>query len=191
MWNLPRPRIEPCVPCIGRQILNHCTTRDIQKSTFFSLVQELSCSEACQIFLNQDSWICISCIARLILYHWVTREAQAFFFLFLISKHFCLFLIFLATLYSTWNLSSPTRGWTHNPCIGSAESYHWTTGEVPHLFLLECSHSLKQSGWVFISIFPVGFEKSKCGWRNRCLKSWHYFLYVKVYFFHIIYTFFF
>ena len=114
-----------------------------------------------------------------------------FFFLFLISKHFCLFLNFLATLYSTWNLSSPTRGWTHNPCVGSAESYHWTTGEVPHLFLLECSHSLKQSGWVFISIFAVGFGKSKCEWRNRCLKSWHYFLYVKVYFFHIIYTFFF
>ena len=118
-------------------------------------------------------------------------KPKLFFFLFLISKHFCLFFNFLATLYSTWNLSSPTRGWTHNPCVGSAESYHWTTGEVPHLFLLECSHSLKQSGWVFISIFAVGFGKSKCEWRNRCLKSWHYFLYVKVYFFHIIYTFFF
>ena len=152
-------------------------------------MRELSFFEACQIFTNEESRTCVSCIARLILYHWVIREAQTFFFFFfLIWKYFCLFLNFLATLYSTWDLSYPTRGWIHTPCIGSAESYHWTAGEVPHHFLLECSHSLKHSGWIFISIFPVGFGKSKCEWRNRCLKSWCYFLYVKVYFFHIIYT---
>ena len=28
MWDLPRPGLEPVVPCIGRQTLNHCTTRE-------------------------------------------------------------------------------------------------------------------------------------------------------------------
>ena len=34
MWDLPRPGLEPRVPCIGRQILNHCTTREAQKCYF-------------------------------------------------------------------------------------------------------------------------------------------------------------
>ena len=29
MWNLPGPGIEPHVPCIGRRILNHWTTREV------------------------------------------------------------------------------------------------------------------------------------------------------------------
>ena len=28
MWDLPRPGLEPVSPCIGRRILNHCTTRE-------------------------------------------------------------------------------------------------------------------------------------------------------------------
>ena len=28
MWDLPRPGLEPVSPCIGRQILNHCATRE-------------------------------------------------------------------------------------------------------------------------------------------------------------------
>ena len=28
MWDLPRPGLEPGVPCIGRQILNHCDIRE-------------------------------------------------------------------------------------------------------------------------------------------------------------------
>ena len=30
-----------------------------------------------------------------------------------------------------WDLSSPTRDWTHVPCIGRWILYHWTTREVP------------------------------------------------------------
>ena len=29
LWNLPGPGIEPVSPCIGRQILNHWTTREV------------------------------------------------------------------------------------------------------------------------------------------------------------------
>ena len=32
MWDLPRPGLEPLVPCIGRQIFNHCATREALKS---------------------------------------------------------------------------------------------------------------------------------------------------------------
>ena len=28
MWDPPRPGLEPVFPCIGRQILNHCATRE-------------------------------------------------------------------------------------------------------------------------------------------------------------------
>ena len=32
---------------------------------------------------------------------------------------------------STWDLSSPTRGWTWTPCIGRQSLNHWATREVP------------------------------------------------------------
>ena len=28
IWDLPRPGLEPVSPCIGRQILNHCATKE-------------------------------------------------------------------------------------------------------------------------------------------------------------------
>ena len=31
MWDLPRPGLEPMSPCIGRQILNHCATREARE----------------------------------------------------------------------------------------------------------------------------------------------------------------
>ena len=34
-----------------------------------------------------------------------------------------------------WNLSSPTRDWTQTPCIGRGNLKHWTTSEVPLIFL--------------------------------------------------------
>ena len=34
MWDLPRPGLEPVVPCIGRQILNHCATREAHFAHF-------------------------------------------------------------------------------------------------------------------------------------------------------------
>ena len=35
-----------------------------------------------------------------------------------------------------WDLSSPTRDRTHVPCIGRQILDHWTTREVPILFVL-------------------------------------------------------
>ena len=34
MWDLPKPGLEPVVPCIGRQILNHRATREAQELIF-------------------------------------------------------------------------------------------------------------------------------------------------------------
>ena len=40
-----------------------------------------------------------------------------------------------STPHSMWDLSSPTRDRTHNPCIGRWSLDHWTTREVPELGL--------------------------------------------------------
>ena len=57
-----------------------------------------------------------------------------------------------------WDISSPTRNWTHVPCIGRPIFNHWTTREVPpfhfpldslspaHWLSLQDSH---QAGWLF------------------------------------------
>ena len=34
MWDLPRPGLEPVSPSIGRQILNHCATREAPTVSF-------------------------------------------------------------------------------------------------------------------------------------------------------------
>ena len=34
MWDLPGPGLKPVSPCIGRQILNHCTTREVPQLHF-------------------------------------------------------------------------------------------------------------------------------------------------------------
>ena len=33
--------------------------------------------------------------------------------------------------WGTWDLSSPSRDWTHTPCLGRQSPNHWTTWEVP------------------------------------------------------------
>ena len=40
------------------------------------------------------------------------------------------FLIFSASPWGMWYLSSPTRDWTHNPCSGRWSLNHWTTREI-------------------------------------------------------------
>ena len=42
-----------------------------------------------------------------------------------------LLLFFLVMQHSTWDLSSLTSEWILAPCSGSAESYHWTSREIP------------------------------------------------------------
>lgn len=36
LWALPRPGIEPVSPCTGKQILIHCTAREVQNTSFLS-----------------------------------------------------------------------------------------------------------------------------------------------------------
>ena len=38
MWDLPGPGLEPVSPCIGRQILNHCTTREAPLKMFLMII---------------------------------------------------------------------------------------------------------------------------------------------------------
>ena len=47
---------------------------------------------------------------------------------------FRLFFLIFGGTWSMWDLSSPTRGWTHDPCIGRWSLNHWTTREVPGIF---------------------------------------------------------
>ena len=60
MWDLPRPGLELMSPCIGRQILNHCATREAQKER--SLVSGLRVGGVCvclSVYIYHRS--CISC----------------------------------------------------------------------------------------------------------------------------------
>ena len=45
------------------------------------------------------------------------------------------FFFFLDTLHSMWDLSSPTRGWTHVLCNGSTSLNHRTTRKAPKYIL--------------------------------------------------------
>ena len=69
MWDLPRPGLEPVFPCIGRQILNHCATREAKfwyklkgsgPSFFFSFNEkEYSKLKLKEMSVNFKSQICI------------------------------------------------------------------------------------------------------------------------------------
>ena len=48
MWDFPRPGIKPTFPCIGRQILNHWTTREVPVCRFFDHAH----SDWCEIIPN-------------------------------------------------------------------------------------------------------------------------------------------
>ena len=46
-----------------------------------------------------------------------------------------LYLIVPAPRYGMWGLSSTTRDWIQAPTLEAQSPSHWTTKEVPHLFL--------------------------------------------------------
>ena len=48
----------------------------------------------------------------------------------LLQYCFC-FCVLVSWLRGMWDLSSPTRGQTHTPCIGRRTLNHWTAREVP------------------------------------------------------------
>ena len=66
-----------------------------------------------------------------------------FFFMWTILKTFIEFVIILLLFYvldfwprGMWDLSSPTRGQAHTPCIRRWSCNHWTDRERPSCFLL-------------------------------------------------------
>ena len=42
--------------------------------------------------------------------------------------------LFLSMLWDMWDLSSPTRDWTHAPCLGRRSLNHRTARELPETF---------------------------------------------------------
>lgn len=50
MWSLLRPGIEP-IPCIGRQIVIHCTTREVQNQQFWVIILEKVFISYCSLLL--------------------------------------------------------------------------------------------------------------------------------------------
>ena len=69
-----------------------------------------------------------------------------FCFMFWVVFFVCLFLH-----WDMWDLSSPTRDWTHMPCF-EVKSYHWTAKEAP-------VHILSMTSGLFILIahFPLSY----------------------------------
>ena len=66
------------------------------------------------------------------------------FFLFFSQIHF-IRKRFLAMPHGMWDLSAPSRDWTHVPCIVRWILNHWTTREVPRCVVLRhqgCGHLL-------------------------------------------------
>ena len=70
------------------------------------------------------------------------------------TGHFAIIIIIiLAESQGMWNLSCPTRDWTHTSCLGRQSLNHWTTREAPLLFYFE---------WP-----PNVFKSPLAGHRNR------------------------
>ena len=53
-----------------------------------------------------------------------------------------------------WDLSSQTRDWTHIPFVGRQILNHWTTRELPAMYLNSFLPALLQPSWVTISVKP-------------------------------------
>ena len=57
------------------------------------------------------------------------------------------------------NLSSPTRDWTHTPCIGRQSLNHWTVREIPYslpfLSRTKIFH-VTMKPWISVAVCPSG-----------------------------------
>ena len=62
-----------------------------------------------------------------------TYKRRLYFVYMCIFKNLFIYLAVLGLGFSTQNLSSPIRNWTHIPCIAKWILNHWTTREVPGL----------------------------------------------------------
>ena len=91
--------------------------------------------------------------------------SHASFLLFLTLVKFSLSLLFtfLAAARYMWDHGSPTRDWTHTPCIGRWNLNYWTIREFTCSLFLKplCSHSLSlQSFWWLIHPLSLGFSSN-------------------------------
>ena len=53
-----------------------------------------------------------------------------------------------AAPHSMWDLSSMTTDWTYVPCVGSAESKHWTIREIPRCLLAKLYLTVLRPHWL-------------------------------------------
>ena len=73
------------------------------------------------------NWTRISCLVGRFFTIWATREAL---------YCFC-FTFFFFWPQGMWDLSSPTRNWTHTSYIGRWSLNHWTSWAVPEKILIK------------------------------------------------------
>ena len=98
---------------------------------------------------------------------WIPLNCMGFFFFFFWCGPFLMVFVEFVTIrflfyvlvfwpQGMWDLSSPTRDWTHTSCIGRQTLNHWATREV---------HKREDSWWVGATCKAL----SKYYWRNKCL----------------------
>ena len=68
----PQTRARTRVPCIGRQILNHCTTREAPRSPFFISKIFLIEVDIFQFVINYQQWY--FSISDIPIYHWIESK---------------------------------------------------------------------------------------------------------------------
>ena len=89
-------------------------------------------------YLPHHDTSCFCAFAHRLLFNFLSS-----FFMWIILKVFIefvtilfLFSVLVSWPQGMWDLSFPTKHWTHTPCIGRQSLKHWTTREVPQRFLL-------------------------------------------------------
>ena len=161
------------VLCTGRQILNHCVTREAPPILFIYFLYYYYYFWLCQVLVEARR---IFFIVVLGLFH---CGAQASLQLYragsrargLCSLQHAVSLVEVHELSSCgiwaqvpcdmWDLSSPTRDQIRVPCIGRKILYHWTTGEVPgFLFQIHPFHGAELLYLYFLlnSLLMAGFQ---------------------------------
>ena len=114
-------RARTLVPCIGRQILNHCATREAPRASGFDAGKWVDFLKEYHITFFQvwDPILSILSLPR--------KPVICFGFLFV--------RLVLATTCSLQDLSSSTRDQTWGPAVKGPSPHHCPTREFPHLFI--------------------------------------------------------
>ena len=151
-----RTRAQTCVPRIGKQILNHCATREVPCFTFFFFCNKFT-YWLCWVFLagrglslaavrgDHSLLQCMDLSLRWSLSLWSTGSRHEGFSscgmraqqLWLTDSRAQAQYLWLMGSAAPWHVaSSQTRARTHVPCIGRRTPNHWATREDPLLYFL-------------------------------------------------------